>query len=71
MSPAAYGQVSSPRGEQAAVTDPDHAPTHDARTGDGDPERDPAAMGERSAADPDGDGGAAPGAQDVPEPGTG
>ena len=53
------------------MTDPDSTPTHDARTGDGDPERDPAAMGERSAAEPDGDGGAAPGAQDVPEPGTG
>lgn len=33
-------------------------PTYDARTGSGDPETDPAAMGEVSAEQPDGDGGA-------------
>ena len=32
--------------------------THDARDGSGDPETDPAAMGEVSFAEPDGDGGA-------------
>ena len=44
---------------------------HDARDGDGDPRHDPAAAGERSAEEPDADGGATPHAQDVPEPGTG
>ena len=33
-------------------------PANDAREGSGDPETDPAAMGERSAEQPDGDGGA-------------
>lgn len=33
-------------------------PTFDAREGSGDPETDPAAMGETSVAEPDGDGGA-------------
>ena len=40
--------------------DPTHAGTHDARDGSGDPETDPAAMGEHSFAEPDGDGGAVP-----------
>ncbi|MDP9435670.1 MAG: hypothetical protein M3P93_10940 [Actinomycetota bacterium] len=35
-------------------------PQHDARDGDGDPAHDPAAVGERSAEQPDGDGGAVP-----------
>lgn len=33
-------------------------PTYDARKGSGDPETDPAAMGEVSVENPDGDGGA-------------
>ena len=33
---------------------------YDARSGSGDPETDPAAVGERSFEEPDGDGGAAP-----------
>jgi len=33
-------------------------PAFDARDGSGDPRTDPAAMGERSVAEPDGDGGA-------------
>ena len=33
-------------------------PAYDAREGSGDPETDPAAMGEVSAENPDGDGGA-------------
>ena len=33
---------------------------YDARDGSGDPETDPAAVGERSFEEPDGDGGAAP-----------
>ena len=37
------------------VTQPD---THDAREGSGDPADDPAAIGERSFEEPDGDGGA-------------
>ena len=32
--------------------------THDAREGSGDPKNDPAAIGEKSFAEPDGDGGA-------------
>ncbi|MDP9406992.1 MAG: hypothetical protein M3P95_03640 [Actinomycetota bacterium] len=36
-------------------------PGYDARKGSGDIETDPAAMGEVSYADPDGDGGAVPG----------
>jgi hypothetical protein len=39
------------------VTQPD---THDARDGSGDPATDPAAIGERSFEEPDGDGGAVP-----------
>ena len=35
-------------------------PQYDARDGDGDPAHDPAAVGERSAEQPDGDGGAVP-----------
>lgn len=54
------------------MTEPEQPrPSHDARQGDGDPLHDPAAIGEASASDPDGDGGATPGAQDLPEPGTG
>jgi hypothetical protein len=34
--------------------------TYDAREGSGDPESDPAAVGERSFDEPDGDGGAVP-----------
>ena len=37
------------------VTQPD---THDAREGSGDPATDPAAIGEKSFEEPDGDGGA-------------
>jgi hypothetical protein len=37
------------------VTEPD---THDAREGSGDPATDPAAIGEKSFEEPDGDGGA-------------
>lgn len=54
-----------------SIPDPNTVHQHDARKGSGDPERDPAAMGETSAAEPDGDGGATPKEQDVPEPGTG
>ena len=50
------------------MTRPD---SHDAREGSGDPTTDPAAAGERSVAEPDGDGGAVPNEQAVPEPGTG
>ena len=39
------------------MTQPDD---HDARDGSGDPERDPAAMGEESFEHPDADGGAVP-----------
>ena len=39
------------------MTEPD---PHDARDGSGDPETDPAAMGEVSFEQPDGDGGAVP-----------
>ena len=45
------------------MTQPD-ADQHDARQGSGDPETDPAAMGEQSFAEPDGDGGAVPGDAD-------
>ncbi len=45
--------------------------SYDARSGSGDPETDPAAVGEQSAAQPDGDGGATPHDQTFPEPGTG
>lgn len=44
---------------------------YDARKGSGDPETDPAAVGEVRISTPDGDGGATPHAQDYPEPGTG
>ena len=44
------------------------SPGYDARQGSGDIETDPAAMGEVSAAEPDGDGGAVP--RDRSEPGT-
>ena len=37
-----------------------HPETHDAREGSGDPETDPAAVGEVSFDEPDGDGGAVP-----------
>ena len=49
------------------MTRPD---SHDARDGSGDPTTDPAAAGEASVADPDGDGGAVPNEPSVPEPGT-
>lgn len=44
------------------MTAPDTTPaeTHDAREGTGDPETDPAAVGEVSFAQPDADGGAVP-----------
>ena len=45
------------------MTAPD---SHDARAGSGDPETDPAAMGEESFAHPDGDGGAVPDEADEP-----
>ena len=47
----------TPAPDAPAPADPD---AYDARTGSGDPETDPAAVGERSFEDPDGDGGAAP-----------
>ena len=50
------------------MTRPD---SHDAREGSGDPTTDPAAAGEQSVAQPDGDGGAVPHEEEVPEPGTG
>jgi hypothetical protein len=46
------------------VTQPD---THDAREGSGDPENDPAAMGEQSFEQPDADGGAVPEGSDSVE----
>jgi hypothetical protein len=44
------------------VTEPEtpRTDTHDARQGSGDPETDPAAVGERSFEEPDADGGAVP-----------
>lgn len=43
------------------MTQPDDAARpYDARSGSGDPLSDPAAVGETSAAQPDGDGGAVP-----------
>ena len=48
------------------MTQPD---THDARKGSGDPETDPAAMGEKSFEQPDGDGGAVPEGSDHVERG--
>jgi hypothetical protein len=45
------------------VTQPD---SHDARESTGDPATDPAAMGEVSFQDPDGDGGAVPEGADAP-----
>ena len=43
------------------MTSPDApAPSHDARDGSGDPETDPAAIGEASFEEPDADGGAVP-----------
>ena len=50
------------------MTQPD---SYDAREGSGDPATDPAAIGEVSAANPDGDGGAVPTEPEVAEPGTG
>lgn len=52
------------------MTRPDETPSqpYDARQGDGDPRHDPAAVGEQSAAEPDGDGGATPADEDVVEP---
>jgi hypothetical protein len=43
--------------EEALMTRPE---PYDARQGDGDPLHDPAAVGETSAEQPDGDGGAVP-----------
>lgn len=51
-------------------TSPDSHP-YDARKGSGDPRTDPAAVGEVSAGEPDGDGGAVPHDVTTPEPGTG
>ena len=49
------------------MTQPESTPTtRDARTGSGDPETDPAAMGEQSFTHPDGDGGAIPDEADRP-----
>lgn len=46
---------------EPATPAPDDSPeAYDARRGSGDPETDPAAVGERSFEDPDGDGGAVP-----------
>ena len=45
------------------MTQPD---SHDARDSTGDPETDPAAIGELSFEDPDGDGGAVPEGADLP-----
>jgi hypothetical protein len=56
-----YGQRT--RREEHPVTQPE---THDARDSTGDPETDPAAMGEVSFEQPDGDGGAVPDGADVP-----
>ena len=49
------------------MTEPD---AHDARDGSGDPETDPAAMGEVSFEDPDADGGAVPEGADSEDGGT-
>ena len=49
------GTARAPTDQEAPVTQPD---THDAREGSGDPQTDPAAIGEQSFEDPDGDGGA-------------
>ena len=42
------------------MTEPETPDAYDARDGSGDPETDPAAVGEVSFEQPDGDGGAAP-----------
>jgi hypothetical protein len=47
------------------------AQPYDARQGSGDPKTDPAAVGEQSVQEPDGDGGAVVHQDPVPEPGTG
>lgn len=44
---------------------------YDAREGSRDPKTDPAAVGEKSVEQPDGDGGAVVHQEPVPEPGTG
>ena len=49
------------------MTQPDD--TFDARDGSGDPETDPAAMGEKSFAKPDADGGAVPDGADTAQDG--
>lgn len=48
-----------------------HPEQYDARQGSGDPLTDPAAAGETSIAEPDGDGGATPHDDVRPEPGDG
>ena len=45
--------------------------SYDAREGSGDPQNDPAAIGERRLENEDGDGGAVPHDEVFPEPGTG
>ena len=52
---AALGPPDAHQPLEDPVTEPD---THDAREGSGDPADDPAAIGERSFEEPDGDGGA-------------
>lgn len=55
MSRAGEDDPTIPDAQEApAMTEP----AYDARQGTGDPETDPAAQGERSASEPDGDGGA-------------
>jgi hypothetical protein len=52
--------VTEPETPAAAAPAPAGPDAYDARRGSGDPETDPAAVGERSFEEPDGDGGAAP-----------
>lgn len=52
--------MTQPDGPAAAPAD-----THDAREGSGDPETDPAAIGEESFEHPDADGGAVPEGSDT------
>ena len=53
--------MTEPEAPDPATSGPGAGPdTYDARSGSGDPETDPAAVGERSFEQPDADGGAAP-----------
>ena len=72
MSSPGQSTDAQPPQEQAPQEQaPQEQHTYDARQGSGDPRTDPAAVGEVSAGEPDGDGGATPHDATAPEPGTG